>query len=280
MLFTFVCSLSFFPILSHADTTGSALIVVGDSVDWGYDGGSNSPTVAIGTQTGWANDYLNYLKSHGILTSDASLIIIAVPGATTLDINQSQLDQAINQIRAYSNKPLVVTYGGGGNDLINFIFSKEGKATCLTNDNVNCLTRINALLSNANSQINLALKKIRSNLTPGQKLLVRTYQVPQLASQCSNVPFPGALNLALISFEGTGGFGPINPGFTLSGGVLSDGLNDILRKSASKYNAAVVDIFPGFFPPQVDNLIGLDCTHPNTNGYDVVSTIFSQTPLP
>lgn len=229
------------PAIGHE--TGRGYVVLGDSVDFGIG--------ATAAQNAWValfHEDLEAMFFHG----DADLHNLAVPGATARDIRHEQLVPAITEIHSHS--PRVVSWGGGGNDLLNFIQSPEA-ATCLRGD-ITCLRRLNALLNEIEQTIDLTLSMLRDAAGPDTTILVRTQYNPLLKSTCGGPDHPQA-QLAHVVLEG--GVPP----------VLARGLNDRLRDLTAKHGGKVVEIYM-VFAMNADALIADDCVHPNDTGHAVI----------
>lgn len=228
------------PSLAH--DTGRGYIVMGDSIDYGI--GASSPDKAYVPQ------FHSYLEST-FFQQKADLHNLAVPGATARDIKQGQLTQA--RTEAIIHSPRVISWGGGGNDLLQFIASPEA-ATCMKG-NASCLARLNALLNEFEQTVDHTLRELRKTAGP-ETLYVRTQYNPLLKTACGGPNFPLA-QLANAVLEGS------------PSPRLERGMNSRLRELAHKYRAKVIDTFlPFYLNP--DALIADDCVHPNDAGYAVI----------
>jgi lysophospholipase L1-like esterase len=222
-------------------------VVLGDSIEFGV-GASDPATTA----------YVPMF--HQRLTTDffggaADLHNLAISGATVRDINQKELFPAIAAIQDHS--PVVVSWGGGGNDLRHFIASPEA-ATC-ARGNPSCFARLNALLNEIEHMMDLTLGTLRKVAGPNANILVRTQYNPLLRDSCGGPNDPLA-QLANVVLEGGAPF-------------LASGLNDRIRAVAAKHGARVAEIFLAFFIAP-NTLVADDCIHPNDAGHAVIRDAF------
>lgn len=228
---------------SRAHDTGRGYIALGDSIDYGI--GASSPDKAYIPQ------FHAYLES-AVFLQKADLHNLAVPGATARDIKQSQLTQA--RTETIIHNPRVISWGGGGNDLLQFINSPEA-ATCMKG-NPSCLARLNALLNEFEQTADRTLRELRETAGPDAPLYVRTQYNPLLKTACGGPTLPLA-QLANAVLEGS------------PSPRLERGMNDRLRELAHKHGAKVIDIFVPFYL-YPDALIADDCVHPNDAGYAAI----------
>jgi lysophospholipase L1-like esterase len=227
---------------SLAHDTGRGYIVLGDSIDYGI--GASSPDKAYVLQ------FHAYLEST-FFQQKADVHNLAVPGATARDIKQGQLTQARTEAIIH-NQP-VISWGGGGNDLLQFIASPEA-ATCMKG-NASCLARLNALLNEFEQTADHTLRELRKT-AGSETLYVRTQYNPLLKTACGGPTVPLA-QLANAVLEGS------------PSPRLERGMNDRLRDLARKHGAKVIDTFlPFYLYP--DALVSDDCVHPNDAGYAVI----------
>lgn len=230
---------------SQAHDTGQGYIAMGDSIDYGI--GASTPDKA------YARQFHADLEST-FFKQTADLHNLAVPGATAHDIKQGQLTQA--RTETIIHNPHVISWGGGGNDLLNFIESPEA-ATCMKG-NLSCLARVNALLNEFEQTADYTLRELREAAGPDTPLYVRTQYNPLLKTTCGGPNLPLA-QLANAVLEGS------------PSPRLERGMNDRIRELARKHGAKVIDTFlPFYLHP--DALIADDCVHPNDAGYAVILT--------
>ncbi len=227
-------------------TRGSALsqapgyVALGDSIEAGF--GASLPALA------WVPLFRGYLEG---LLGPTDLINLGIPGATTRDILQQEVASALAAIATHS--PVVVSWGGGGNDLLDFITSPQA-ATCMRG-NASCLTRLNALLNEAQQTIDLTVRALWEAAGPGATILLRTQYNPLLKTGCD--PSGALATLAAVVLEG----GP--PPF------LTRGLNDRIRDIAAKYDTRVIEIYQ-VFAANADTYLAADCVHPSDAGHNAI----------
>ncbi|MGH8646374.1 MAG: SGNH/GDSL hydrolase family protein [Gammaproteobacteria bacterium] len=229
---------AFLPMTTEAsDAALPGDIVLGDSIEFG-----------IGSTTGGGYVVPFHAYLEAVFGSAVDFHNLSEPGAETKDIQIEQLHEALVEVQNHRPHGVVITWGGGGDDLLHFIQSPAA-VTCLHVQS--CLARINALLNEAEQHVDVTLKRLRA-LAPDGTILVRTQYNPLLKFGCD--PNNQAL-LATAALEGTAP--PLR------------GLNPRLRDLAAKYDANVVDIFGPFFVLP-DLLIDADCIHPNDFGYALI----------
>lgn len=226
---------------ADAHDGGAGYEVLGDSIEAGL--GASDPTA-----TAYVPLFHQFLQS---VDPNFALHNVGVPGATVRDIKQDQLAQALADIESHT--PVVISWGGGGNDLLNFIGGPEA-VTCL-HGNASCIRRLDALLNEVEQTVKVTLAALRAASHPDTPILVRTQYNPLLKAECGGPDDPQA-QLANVVLEGG------IPG-------LARGLNDRLRDQAAVFGARVVEIFVPFFL-HPDELISDDCIHPNNAGHLVI----------
>jgi lysophospholipase L1-like esterase len=226
-----------------AHDTGQAYIILGESTDLG--------TGATVPEKAWAAMFHEFLESK-FFKSSADFHNYAVFGATVGDILRGQLADALSDIA--SHNPVVVSLGGGGNDLLQFISSPQA-VTCLM-VNLECVARLNALLNNMEALFDEMVRKLRA-AGPNIPILLRTEHNPFLKESCGG-PDAGLTQLAHLVLEGKD-----NVPF------LTSGLNDRIRDVAARYNAKVIEVFLSF-ASDPDDLLSDDCIHPNDAGHAVI----------
>lgn len=231
---------------AQAHDTDKAYIVMGDSIDYGL--GASTPDKAYIPQ------FHAYLEAN-TFQSQADLHNLAVPGATARDIKQGQLTQARTEAIIHNQR--VISWGGGGNDLLQFINSPQA-ATCMKG-NVSCLARLNALLNEFEQTADHTLRELREAAGPNVPLYVRTQYNPLLKTACGGPTFPLA-QLANAVLEGS------------PSPRLDRGMNARLRELAHKYHAKVIDTFLPFYL-NADALVADDCVHPNDAGHAVIRDV-------
>lgn len=239
-----VAGVMFLPAVSRANPDAQpGYVALGDSIEFG---------VGATGQNGYVPRFHAHLQS---ILASVALHNLSEPGATTRDINLEQLPPALAEIQNHRPYGVVVSWGGGGNNLLQFIQSPQA-ASCMQIPS--CLARINALLTELQQNVDLALKALRFFAGPESPILVRTQYNPLLKTGCDP---DGRADLASAAFEGA------------PGTLLDEGLNDRLRTLAAKHGAKAVEIFVPFFMDP-DGLISDDCIHPNDAGYQAILSAF------
>jgi lysophospholipase L1-like esterase len=236
-----------------AHDTGQAYIVLGESSDLAdLRSGATAPEKA------WVSMFHKFLEcsffppSAGPQCPSADLHNYAVFGATVGDILRGQLSAALSDIGTHD--PVVMSLGGGGNDLLQFIFSPQN-VTCLMVD-IQCGARFNALLNNVEALLDQMVRRLRA-AGPNIPILLRTEHNPFLKDSCGG-PTAGLTQLANLVLEGSDKMP-----------LLASGLNDRIRAVAARYNAKVIEVFD-LFAANPNGLIADDCTHPNDAGHAVI----------
>jgi lysophospholipase L1-like esterase len=229
---------------ASAQSVTPAYVVVGDSIEFGL--GDDNP-----------GDGLGYVPLvAGFLTTvfgPAPLVQnFGVPFAQTRDIWRNQLPNAL--AAATGHAPVVVSWGGGGNDLADVATGPQA-AAC--RQSASCLGRFNGLLNETEQTINRTIKDLRESLGPNAVILMRTQYNALLRPGCAA---PDVVTLGNITLEG------------LPGTVLDRGLNDRIRSVAAKYHAHVVDLFLPF-AANANTFVASDCIHPSGAGYQAIATL-------
>ena len=176
----------------------------------------------------------------------------AVFGATAGDIMRDQLPAALSDIASHNS--VVLSLGGGGNDLLQFISSPQA-VTCRAAD-IQCFARVNALLNNVERLLDLVVRRIRA-AGPTIPILLRTEHNPFLKDSCGG-PASGLAQLTSLALEGSNDVP-----------LLTSGLNDRIRAIAAWYNAKVIETFL-IFASNPNGLIADDCIHPNDAGHAAI----------
>lgn len=227
-------------------------IVLGDSIECGVVFDPGSPVFG----DGYVDPLHDELESRA--GEEMDLVNLCVLGATSRDINLDQLPQAITEV--FGHDSVVISYGGGGNNLRRFITSPQA-ATC-ARGKLSCLRRLNALLNEAEQNMRLAINRLRSIAGEDSQILMRTQYnalmgMSALGGPCAD---PGLILLANLAIEGGAPF-------------LAEGLNDRIRRVAAEHGAVVAEIF-GTFAANPGGLISGDCTHPTADGYAEILNAF------
>jgi lysophospholipase L1-like esterase len=230
--------------LVSAQSPTPAYVVVGDSIEFGL--GDDIP-----------GDGIRYVPLvAGFLTTvfgQAPLVRnFGLPFEQTRDIWRGQLPNAI--AAATGHAPVVVSWGGGANDLTDVA---TGPQSAACRQSSSCLGRFNGLLNEVEQTIDRTIKGLRNSLGPNAVILMRTQYNALLRSGCNSAENAAVGTAALEGVPGT---------------VLDRGLNDRIRSVAAKYGAQVVDVFPAF-AVNANTLVAADCIHPSGAGYQVIATL-------
>jgi lysophospholipase L1-like esterase len=227
-----------------AQSPQAADIVLGDSIEVGL--GDDIPEDGMG--------YVPIV--HGLLSSvlgDVTLHNFAVPSARVRDIWRVQLPQALTVISAQA--PVVVMWGGGGNDLLSIATGPQA-AAC--GQFASCVSRFNALLNEVEETIDRTIEQLRAAVGPTGRIVMRTQYNGLRRGVCTTPVSPEAVLLGDVTLEGA------------PGTILERGLNDRIRSVAARYDARVVELF-GVFAVFAGTLVSPDCVHPNGLGYQVIA---------
>src|SRR5262245_4532555 len=145
-----------------------AYIVLGESTDFGTGASAGHD---------WATMFHTLFLQP--LFGSIDLRNYAVVGATMGEIRRDQLAPALSDIASYNS--VVLSLGGGGNDLLNFIQSPQ-QVTCLM-ANIQCFARLNALLNNVEVLLDQMVRRLRA-AGPNDVILLRTEFNPFLKDGC------------------------------------------------------------------------------------------------
>jgi len=231
------------PVVSTQSPT-PAYVIVGDSIEFGLgddiaaDGIGYPPIVAAFLTTFFG-------RAPAVHNS-------GTPFAQTRDIWREQVPEAIAS--AAGHAPVVVSWGGGGNDLADVVTGPQAAACTHIQS---CFGRLNGLLNETEQTIDRTINQLRAALGPDAVILMRTQYNALLRSGCNSAENAAVGTAALEGVPGT---------------VLDRGLNDRIRSVAAKYGAQVVDVFPAF-AVNANTLVAADCIHPSGAGYQVIATL-------
>jgi lysophospholipase L1-like esterase len=221
-----------------------AYIAVGDSIEFGL--GDDTPTNGFG-YVPLVAAFLTSFFGQAVETHN-----FGEPFAETRHIWRDQVPEAI--AAAAGNAPVVVSWGGGGNDLAAVVTGPQAAACRQT---PSCLGRLNGLLNEIEQTIDRTIRSLRSALGDDAVILMRTQYNALLRPGCAT---PEVAALGTVALEG------------LAGSVLDQGLNDRIRSVAEKYDAQVVDLFAPF-AVAATTLVSTDCIHPSGAGYDLIAAM-------
>jgi lysophospholipase L1-like esterase len=230
------------PVSTQSPTP--AYTIVGDSIEFGLsddiaaDGMGYVPIVAA---------FLTTFFGQPPAVHDSGK-----PFAQTRDIWRDQLPEAI--AAAAGHAPIVVSWGGGGNDLADVATGPQA-AACTQNQS--CLGRFNGLLNETEQTIDRTINQLRRALGPSAVILMRTQYNALLRTGCAS---PQVIAVGTATLEG------------VPGTVLDRGLNDRIRSVAARYHAQVVDVFAPF-AINANTLVASDCIHPSGAGYQVIAAL-------
>jgi lysophospholipase L1-like esterase len=241
---TLAIALSISPL--RAQSAGPVYVALGDSIEFG-------------TGDDILADGFGYVPGFGVFLATLLGQPIDVHNfgvhALVRDIQRTQIPAALQAIQGHA--PVVVSWGGGGNDLGDVATSPQAN-TCLRSpiqsQSQSCLGRFNALLNDVEVTIDHTIAALRRAVGPEGRILMRTQYNALARSGCAT---PDVVALGNATLEG------------VPGTLLDRGLNDRIRTVAAKYDAQVVDLFLPFLI-QADTLVAADCIHPNGLGYQAI----------
>ncbi len=181
--------------------------------------------------------------------------------ARTHEIRRDQLPEIL--AAAVGHVPVVVSWGGGGNDLVEVVTGPQA-ATCRRSQS--CLGRLNGLLNETEQRIDRTIRRLRESLGSAAVILMRTQYNALLQAGCASTEVAALASVTLEGADGT---------------VLDRGLNDRIRSVAEKYGAQVVDLFLPFAvnaanpanPESADTFVATDCTHPSGAGHQAIAML-------
>jgi lysophospholipase L1-like esterase len=174
---------------------------------------------------------------------------------TTRDIWHDQLPAALAAIQGHA--PVVVTWGGGGNDIAEVVTGPQA-AACRQSQS--CLGRLNGLLNGVEQMIDHTIRELREAAGPNGHILMRTQYNALLRAGCQT---PAVALIGNITLEGA------------PGTVLDRGLNTRIRSIAQKYDAQVIDLFLPF-AINANTWVADDCIHPSVLGHQAIAFLASQ----
>ena len=217
---------------------------LGDSIEFGL----HDDILSDGF--GWVPLFGNFLST--ILGTPVSVHNHSEPSAQTRDIWRVQVPAAVESLQGQA--PVVITWGGGGNDLLAVGTGPEA-AAC--RQSPSCLGRLNGLLNEVEQTIDRTIGRLRDTVGPGARILLRTQYNSFLRNGCGP---PEVTALTHITLEGD----PTT--------VLDRGLNDRIRLVAQKYGASVIDVYLPF-AAMANALVSADCIHPNGAGHQAIAAL-------
>lgn len=229
---------------ASTQSTTPAYVVIGDSIEFGL--GDDNPANGLGYVPLMAGALAAFFGQPVAVHN------FGEPFAQTRDIWRQQAPDALSA--AQEHAPVVVSWGGGGNDLADVATGPQA-AACRQSQS--CLGRFHGLLNEVEQTIDRTIRLLRASLGPDAVILMRTQYNALLRSGCAT---PENAALGSVTLEG------------LEGTVLDRGLNDRIRSVAEKYDAHVVDLFVPF-AIGADTLVSADCIHPSGAGHEAIAAL-------
>ena len=197
---------------------------------------------------GWVPLFGNFLST--VFGTSVTVHNLGEPSAQTRNIWRVQVPAAVASLQGQA--PIVITWGGGGNDLLAVATGPEA-ATC--RQSPSCLGRLNGLLNEVEQTIDRTIGQLRDAVGPGARILMRTQYNSFLRTGCAP---PEVIALTHITLEG-------DPNT-----VIDRGLNDRIRLVAQKYRASLIDLYLPF-AAMANALVSADCIHPNGAGHQAIA---------
>lgn len=242
---TLAIVVSISPLRAQSDGA-PVYVAMGDSIEFGR-GDDIAPF------EGYVPGFGAFLAS--VFSLPVEVHNLGAPGARVRDIQLTQLPVALQLIQSHT--PIVVSWGGGGNDLAGVATSQQAN-TCLRNasqsQSQSCLGRVNALLNDIEQTIDHTIADVRQAVGPEGRIVMRTHYNGLARTGCQTA---AVVALTDATLEG------------LPGSLLDRGLNTRIRSIAAKYNAQVIDLYLPF-RFQADTLVAVDCSHPSGLGYEAI----------
>ncbi len=195
---------------------------------------------------------------------------LSVPGATSTEILNQQLPDALEEIPRYA-RGAVITIEAGGNDLRAFVADDAVMEACMLGNYPVCFGTLEATLTTIDANLRSMLAQLRE-VAPYAPIIVMTQYDPMwgtaptgqncAVAKVGEAAAPQLLQLAEAAFEGI-------PGPNGNGSPVL-GMNWRIRAAAADYGAAVADI-SGYLhgadgtSTEFMNPIyySADCTHPS-----------------
>jgi lysophospholipase L1-like esterase len=206
-------------------------------------------------------------KSTRNAASDFEIRNLAVSGATTATLIQSQLGPALTLIeeRDGTRDPFddveVVTVTIGGND----VFGPAQQACLATATPVGCQATLETALAGVEERLTSILGALVAAAGRDAEVVVTTYYNP-IGSCFLSQRNPAAPAIADVGLEG----GSL-PGVL----TLPAGLNDVIRQVAATTGAQVTELYGELGPDQYVG--GQDCLHPNPAGHAEIAELLYAT---
>jgi lysophospholipase L1-like esterase len=181
-----------------------------------------------------------------------------LPGVTAPLVASEQLPVAIpmlerrNQDRNPRNDVEAVTLHVGGNDV-----SGPIRAACIAGFTYDCVVTWMGEMAQYEADLDEVVGELRTAAGTEMPIVLGTYDNP--VPYCNLAAIPGAVELGAAVLEG------------LPDGSL-DGVNDVVRRVAARYDADVAEIFGQL--GEGDFVGGDDCLHVTDSGHAEVANAF------
>jgi lysophospholipase L1-like esterase len=241
--------------VAAAEPQETIYIAMGDSLAWG-DGAS------VPDRNGYVPRLAGYFSGAKNGGADR-LITLAVRGATTADLQATQLVDAVSLIGDPSTDTRVITISIGGNDLLDLI--NDPSDPCLVDaTSPTCQFLLFTALSGVATTMPVILGSLQAALVgdPGTEAIF--VLLPYNAFSGTGHPLEALIATVMRGADGTVGC-TVEPS--------QFGLNDILGCTAQASGAIVVDAYP-LFEGHVLELTHMGegfNVHPNDDGYEVIA---------
>lgn len=207
LMIVILCFLVGFPVSPEAQST-PVYVAVGDSIEFGL-----GDDILV--------DGIGYVDPFGSLLSSlfgpVEIHNFSEPFAQARDILRTQVPSALSAIQGRA--PIVVSWGGGGNDLL-AIGTGPQAAACRQSQS--CLGRFAGLLNEVEQTIDATIARLREAVGPAGRIQMRTQYNGLIKSGCAP---PDVVRLGNITLEGA-------PGTVLERG-LRRSRADMTRRSSS-----------------------------------------------
>lgn len=244
----------------RAKKAKSAFVAVGDSNIAGF-----GATDDYGAAQQLADDFEETEKKDKFAELN-----IAVPGSTSQELIDAQLDEAIDFIDSKRLKKvdedLTVLIGTGGNDLRRFMISPEYAELCGANpQNPACMGRLAQILLQARANLDYIFSTLAAEADEGT-LMAQTQPNVFLAPHC----YPsGVAPVAHVALEG-------DPAFP------APGLNQSIRELAAAHGFDVIEAAGAIAQNELpllqgapgETMVAADCTHPNDAGHAMIKALY------
>ena len=174
------------------------------------------------------------------------VVNLAIPGATSTGVRQSQLPPALAVLS--DREVALVTLTVGGNDLFDRLLSD-----CRSGLRSGCRQSMRRVFAEYGENLNVTLDELRRAAGADIPISVMTYYNPLAA--CVLAPMSPTAQVVL-----EGGIQPMS------------GFNDLIRVTAAATETQVAEVSGRLSPG--DYVGGLDCIHPNDAGHEKIAAAF------